>query len=195
MTKGTVSASRQSIKKARSVDDLLVIEAHAALEYWANWRFDLKFKKRGWPEAWRTFEQRSSALTKGPRHATHPVNAILNYAYSIVAAQLIRSLAAYGLDPACGFLHADAQGRYSLAYDIIELLRADIDQRILTWVASHTWKRADFPVTREGEVRLQPTLAAVVVQKARVEQVEIDRCIEWLKAAIFETSAATASAA
>jgi len=78
---------------------------------------------------------------------------------------------------------------------MMELLRANIDERFLTWVASHTWKRADFPVTREGEVRLQPTLAAVVVQKAHVEHIEIDRCIEWLKAAIFESPGATASAA
>jgi CRISP-associated protein Cas1 len=123
------------------------------------------------------------------------VNAILNYSYSVVAAQLVRALTAHGFDPACGFLHADAQGRYSLAYDMMELLRAHIDERILTWVASHTWKRADFPVTREGEVRLQPALAAVVLQNARVKQAEIDKCIEWLKDAIFESTGATASAA
>ena len=186
LSKETVTASRKSIKTARSVDDLLVIEAHAAIECWKNWRFDLRHKKRGWPEPWSTFSNRASPLTKSPRRATHPVNAILNYAYSIVAAQLIRSLTVWGLDPACGFLHADAQGRYSLAYDMMELLRSDIDQRILPWVASHMWKRADFPVTREGEVRLQSTLAAVVMQRARVEQAEIDKCIEWLKDVIFK---------
>jgi CRISPR-associated protein Cas1 len=184
----TLAASLKSMNGARSVDDLLVIEAHAAIEYWRNWRFDLKYKKRSWPEAWCAFEQRASAFTKGPRRATHPVNAILNYAYSIAAAQLVRSLTTHGLDPACGFLHADSQGRYSLAYDLMELLRAHIDKRILSWVASHTWKRPDFPVTREGEVRLQPTLAAAVLQKAQVEQAQIDRCIAWLKARILESA-------
>ena len=123
---------------------------------------------------------RVSALSGRPRYATHPVNAMLNYAYSVVAAQLTRSLAAYGFDPACGFLHADAPGRYSLAYDLMELLRADIDGRMFAWITSHTWKRPDFPVTPEGVVRLQPTLAAVVAQKAALPQQDIDRTMSWL---------------
>lgn len=66
-------------------------------------------------------------------------------------------MAARGLDPACGFLHADADGRYSLAYDMMELIRADLDAALLPWAAATTWKRADFPVTRErGIVRLAP---------------------------------------
>jgi CRISPR-associated protein Cas1 len=108
------------------------------------------------------------------------VNAILNYAYSIVAAQITRSLAAHGFDPACGFLHADAPGRYSLTYDVMELLRADIDAKIFAWIKSHTWKRPDFPVTPEGVVRLQPTLAAVVAQKAALPQRQIDQAISWV---------------
>ncbi len=36
-----------------------------------------------------------------------------------------RALAAYGFDPACCFLHADAANRMSLTYDALELLRAD----------------------------------------------------------------------
>lgn len=64
---------------------------------------------------------------------------------------MTRTLAMAGFDPACGFLHADADGRYSLSYDVLELLRADIDAAILPWVASQTWKRADFPVTPEAD--------------------------------------------
>jgi hypothetical protein len=51
---------------------------------------------------------------------------------------------------------------------------------MFTWIASHTWKRPDFPVTPEGVVRLQPTLAAVVAQKAALPQRDIDRVISWL---------------
>jgi CRISPR-associated protein Cas1 len=111
----------------------------------------------------------------------HPVNAILNYAYSIVAAQVTRALLASGFDSAAGFLHADAGGRHSLTYDLLELLRPDIDKAILPWIASQTWKRPDFPVTPEGIVRLQPTLAAVVAQRAMREQRVVDAAVEWLK--------------
>jgi CRISPR-associated protein Cas1 len=77
----------------------------------------------------------TSLLSGGPRHATYPENAILNYAYSVAAAQVTRSLIAAGFDSTAGFLHADADGRHSLTYDALELLRADLDARILTWVA------------------------------------------------------------
>lgn len=176
----TYQSALAEAKIARAVDEVVRIEGRAALEYWSNWRFELKYKKRNWPSQWTRFEYRASLISGGPRHATHPVNAILNYAYSVVAAQLTRSLIAFGFDSTAGFLHADAQGRHSLTYDALELVRADIDARILTWVASHTWKRSDFPVTPEGVVRLQPTLAAFVAQRAILGQAEIDVVMEWL---------------
>ncbi len=169
------------IKTARTVDDLFPIEAQAALDYWANWNFELKYKKRNWPDQWMRFSYRASPVTGGPRHATHPVNAILNYAYAIAAAQITRTLQALGFDSLAGFMHADDNGRHSLSYDLLELLRSDIDNAILPWVQSHIWKRPDFPVTPEGLVRLQPTLAAVVAQKAMLPQKVVDQAVEWLK--------------
>jgi CRISPR-associated protein Cas1 len=173
-------ATLPKIKAARTVDELILIEAQAALEYWNNWSFSLKHRKRNWPSRWTLFAYRTSLLSGGPRRATHPVNAILNYAYSVAAAQVTRSLIAAGFDSTAGFLHADADGRHSLTYDALELLRADIDVRILPWVASHTWRRSDFPVTPQGVVRLQPTLAALVAQKATTLQAGMNQVIEWL---------------
>jgi CRISPR-associated protein Cas1 len=174
------------MKAARSTAHLFPIEAEAALAYWESWVFDLRFAPRHWPAQWERFEHRASAISGGGRHATHPVNAILNYAYSVAAAQLTRALAAHGFDPACGFMHADAAGRASLTYDVLELLRAGIDAAILTWAASHRWKRADFPVTPEGVVRLQPGLAAVVAQRtaAAITQRDLDQVCEWFEDAI-----------
>jgi CRISPR-associated protein Cas1 len=171
----------ERIKTARTVEDLFPIEAQAALDYWANWSFELKHKKRNWPDQWTQFIYRASPVSGGPRHATHPVNAILNYAYAVAVAQITRSLQAAGFDSTAGFMHSDDNGRHSLSYDVLELLRADIDSEILTWVQSHVWKRPDFPVTPEGLVRLQPTLAAVVAQKAALPQKEVDRTVGWLE--------------
>ncbi len=175
------------VKTAKSVDDLLAIEAQAALDYWSNRRFSLKHRRRNWPDQWTEFHYRASPISGGPRHAMHPVNAILNYAYSTAAAFLTRTLAMVGFDPACGFLHADAQGRYSLSYDALELLRADIDAAILPWVASVTWKRADFPVTPEGIVRLNAPLAAVVAQRTAelLPQTRLDAAAQWMREAIM----------
>ncbi|MGA7324544.1 MAG: CRISPR-associated endonuclease Cas1 [Rhodomicrobium sp.] len=101
-------------------------------------------------------------------------------AYLVVASRVARSLQASGFESAAGFLHSDAEGRHSLTYDVLELLRADIDNAILPWVASHTWKRQDFPVTPEGIVRLQPTLAAVVAQRGMRAQRDVDVAVGWL---------------
>ena len=187
----TYQSALAEAKTARTVDEIVRIEGRAALEYWSNCRFELKHKKRNWPLQWTRFEYRASLISGGPRHATHPVNAILNYAYSVAAAQLTRSLIAFGFDSTAGFLHADAQGRHSLTYDALELVRADIDARILPWVATHVWKRADFPVTPEGVVRLQPTLAAYVAEQALLGQSEIDRVMDWLKATLLPSSLVT----
>ncbi|MGH8628972.1 MAG: CRISPR-associated endonuclease Cas1 [Gammaproteobacteria bacterium] len=57
---------------------------------------------------------------RGPRHATHPINAILNYGYSMLAGQVERAAVIRGLDVAVGSLHADSDGRRSLVYDLID---------------------------------------------------------------------------
>jgi CRISP-associated protein Cas1 len=113
------------------------------------------------------------------------VNAILNYAYTVVAAQVTRSLQASGFDSTAGFLHADADGRHSLTYDVLELLRAETDNAILPWVASHIWKRPDFPATPEGIVRLQPTLAGAVAQKVMLPQTQIEQAVSWASDRLF----------
>ncbi len=191
LSKTAHSKALARMKTARSTSDLFPIEAEAALAYWESCTFDLHFVRRNWPAQWERFEHRASAISGGGRHATHPVNAILNYAYSVAAGQLTRALAAHGFDPACGFMHADAAGRASLTYDALELLRADIDAAILPWVASHKWKRADFPVTPEGVVRLQSPLAAVVAQRtsAAVPQRDLDRACTWFEATILDALA------
>jgi CRISP-associated protein Cas1 len=176
---GTIYAK---IKAARSIESLLMIEAKAAIDYWGQWRFALKHKQRGWPPSWAEFTLRGSPITGNPRHAVHPVNAILNYAYGVVAGMCVRSLTSVGLDPCAGFLHADRAGRYSLAYDLLELLRPEIDDAMLSWIADHTWTRADFPVTRSGVVRLQPALARVVAQRtvAAVPPARTQLAAQWL---------------
>jgi len=183
----------QEIGVARTVDELLQWEAQAGVDYWQRWQFPLRYHPRGWPASWCEFNNRGGRLSGSPQHATHPVNAMLNYAYSIVAGMCVRSLYAAGFDPALGFLHADSDGRWSLAYDLMELLRANIDTTMLTWIAAHRWRRADFPVTRSGVVRVHPNLARVVMQRtaAAVPLGMVDKATAWLA----DTVRAVASAA
>ena len=78
------------------------------------------------------FVQRASGLgATGPRHATDPINAMLNIAYAKEAGRLGGRLAAAGACLAIGFLHCDKLNRHSLVFDALEPLRQLIDARIL----------------------------------------------------------------
>lgn len=83
------------------------------------------------PNEWRSFAQRASGISGKGYKATHPVNALLNYAYAILAGQVERALQIAGLYVAVGSLHADKDGRASLVYDLMEPLRPAVDKTIL----------------------------------------------------------------
>ena len=50
-------------------------------------------------------------------------NAILNYGYGVLYAQIEQAIILAGLDPYAGFLHADRPGKPSLVLDLIEEFR------------------------------------------------------------------------
>jgi CRISPR-associated protein Cas1 len=140
-----------SAKEAADLRSLLLIEAAAAQAHFAQLRKKLVFRGLGsdWPEAWDRWDSRNASLNgPSPRNALHPFNAILNYAYMVATAQIERALSVWGFDTALGFLHALNEYRASLAYDALELLRAAIDFRILSYTAKDIRKnnRYDFPV-------------------------------------------------
>ena len=102
------------------------------------------------PPAWKRFESRASgrwhASKRTNRHASTPANAMLNYAYAATLNRIIRELIAHDLDPAFGFLHCQKNGRASLAYDALEIIRPAIERAIVEYVQSHIFAKSDFPV-------------------------------------------------
>lgn len=87
---------------------------------------------------------------------THPVNAMLNYAYAVLESQVRITAVSYGLDPTVGNLHASHQGRLALVYDLMELLRPRVDRLVPEFVRVNTFSPADFVMTRTGVCRLHP---------------------------------------
>ena len=157
-------AFKASVLAAQDIQGVHLAEARAATIYFEYFNAALSFRKKkkgeSWPVEWEKWPGRLSPIAgSGPKHATHPINAMMNCAYTVAAAQLTRALASAGLDPACGFLHQPSDSRASLAYDALELLRADIDTRMLSLIEVRRWARADFPVTAEGVVRLSRACA------------------------------------
>ena len=59
------------------------------------------------------------------------INALLSFVYALVRHDCVSALAAVGLDPAVGYLHADRPGRPSLALDLMEEFRPALADRLV----------------------------------------------------------------
>ena len=83
------------------------------------------------------------------------VNAMLSFAYSLLAHDCASALESVGLDSYVGFLHRDRPGRTSLALDLMEELRPCMaDRFVLTLVNNRMIKPEDFQVQSSGAVLL-----------------------------------------
>jgi CRISPR-associated endonuclease Cas1 len=150
------------------VDALRLVEARASALYFAAWReLPLRWRESNRhpiPTEWRRMPIRGSLLLMRDRHATHPVNALLNYAYGVLEAQVHQALLIAGLEPSLGYLHANRPGRAALVYDVMEPLRPMVDAEVLRFVRSHTFSAGDVFLTQRGVCRLHSQLARVAAR-------------------------------
>lgn len=83
------------------------------------------------------------------------VNALLSFAYSLLAHDCASALESVGLDAYVGFLHTDRPGRTSLSLDLMEELRPCMAERfVLTLINNRMLKAEDFQVQDSGAVLL-----------------------------------------
>ncbi len=73
-----------------------------------------------------------------------PVNAVLSLGYTLLHAEAILALYGAGLDPFVGFYHTLDFGRESLACDIVEPLRVDVDRHALMLFRTEKLRQDDF---------------------------------------------------
>lgn len=84
-----------------------------------------------------------------------PINALLSFAYSLLANDCASALESVGLDSYVGFLHRDRPGRSSLALDLMEELRPCLAERfVLTLVNNRVFGQKDFTFSAGGGVCL-----------------------------------------
>lgn len=87
-----------------------------------------------------------------------PFNAMLSFAYSLLAHDCASALESVGLDSYAGFLHRDRPGRTSLALDLMEELRPCMaDRFVLTLINNRIVKPEDFQGSEGGAVFLTDT--------------------------------------
>jgi CRISPR-associated endonuclease Cas1 len=159
-TVDAIEQARTELTTITEVRRALLCEANAAGAYFKAWAgMRVTFAKNDLPKipkAWTRYTQRTSILTdnSSPRVATHPVNAVANYLYALAETEAVLACHVLGLDPSLGLLHTDKAGRDSLALDLLEVIRPDIDDYLLDVVQTHVFTRGDFYETRSGQCRL-----------------------------------------
>lgn len=83
------------------------------------------------------------------------MNALLSFAYSLLANDCASALETVGLDSYVGFLHRDRPGRTSLALDLMEELRPCMaDRFVLTLINNRVISPRDFERRENGAVLL-----------------------------------------
>ena len=149
--------------------DIFSIEGECAGVYFTAWRpMPIAWAgsiRKPVPDDWRQFSSRVSlvgARSHRNHRASHPVNAMLNYAYTVKQTQLHIDAVAQGYDPTLGIMHISRAGSPAYVLDIIEPERPKVDAAILEFVAGRSFAADDFVIRKDGVCRLSPQLARVV---------------------------------
>ena len=177
---------------ARSVAEIVMIEAHAANVYWRSWRDLGLIPRRGadLPRSWTRFAQRNKgAEFLGNKNASHPISAMLNYCVVVEAGRLARALAAKGMTLQVGFLHSDKHGRNSLVWDCVEPLRARINANVFRFIGGREFSRADFPACGVKVHRIARPVIAELLRHCLLPDRDILDAAEWLTALVMRDGA------
>jgi hypothetical protein len=190
-TADAVDEFAAELPSAETIPAIRIIEAQAASKYWLAWRalpinFPMKDLPRV-PEHWRTFGTRISPLSGSPRLAVTPGCTMLNFLYAVAESEARLALAALGLDPGMGVMHADQQGRDSLALDILEPVRSLVDSYLLDWITTQPLKREWFFEQRNGNARLMAALTEKLSGTAPIWKRAVAPVAEWVAQALWNS--------
>lgn len=133
-----------SLLSTKGLRQIMKIESDVAKLYYPT--FTRAFR----PEL--EFRSRNSRRTYRPSDASDVINALLNYGFSILYAEVAKQLNALGLDCYVGFYHRTHVSRLPLVYDMIEPFRHLVDRSVFEIQISID--RNDYIFSREGIVVL-----------------------------------------
>ena len=133
-----------AIAEATDLDALRGFEGEASTRYFAGFDQLILNQKEDF-----TFRERNR------RPPLDNVNALLSFAYALLANDCGAALESVGLDSYVGFLHRDRPGRASLALDLMEELRGPLADRLaLTLINTRAIQAKHFSRQADGAVLL-----------------------------------------
>jgi len=175
---------QEKLGRTNKSQHLRIIESRAAAIYWRVWRkVEVNFARRdikNVPQHWKYFNRRMSPLTSSPRNAANPANALLNYLYAILEAETRIACLTVGLDPGLGFLHVDQKNRDSLALDIMEPIRPQVDRWLYEFLKANGLKRRDFFERRDGTVRISSRITSLLAETSLLWAKAVAPVTEWV---------------
>jgi len=187
-----IAQNQAAVDDAQTIEALRLSESRAAHAYWSAWRnVPVIFPKRDLsrvPEHWQRFGARISPLTGSPRLSVNPPNAMLNYLYALLESESRLAAAALGLDPGIGLMHADTEARDSLACDLMEPVRPQIDAYVLDWINRNPICREWFFEQRDGNCRLMASLAVRLAETAPTWGRAVAPFAEWIARELWSTT-------
>lgn len=159
MPETLLSAFKQDIdaaERAHDLPQLLGAEGNAAARYFRHFASMLSApgEGEGGSGTGRSIAAGFDFERRTRRPPTDPVNALLSYAYSLLARSVAVTLTAVGFDAFRGFFHQSRYGRPALALDVMEPFRPLVaDSAVLMAINNGEVGPADF-VTAGGAVNL-----------------------------------------
>ncbi len=130
------------VRACEQLDRLRGLEGQAAFSY--NRLFDQMILQQ---------KENFYFHTRSRRPPLDYVNAMLSFAYTLLAHDTASALEAVGLDSYVGFMHRDRPGRVSLALDVMEELRGVMaDKFVLSLINKKLVNKDDFLKKENGAV-------------------------------------------
>lgn len=111
-------AKNYSQRNEKYTAELMAIESQAAIAYWSYIRI-------------LTADDGIDFIRREHQGATDLLNSLLNYGYAILYARVWKNILAAKLNPSIGVLHAKQDGKPTLVFDVVELFRAQMVDRVV----------------------------------------------------------------
>ena len=141
------------IPKAETLDKVRGFEGQGAAEYFKVFNHLIVNQKEDF-----IFAERNK------RPPLDEVNALLSFAYTLIAHDIRSALETVGLDPQVGFLHRDRSGRHSLALDMMEEFRSVIADRLaLSIINRKQLGKNNFTKSANGAVIMDENARKVIL--------------------------------
>jgi len=125
-----LTEGKNRIPLAKDIEELLGIEGSAAAQYFSGLSS--------------SFSPSLGFTRRNRRPPTDPVNACLSLGYTLIYGLAAFLCHSHGFEPLLGFYHKPLSGRFSLACDLIEPVRTELDKISINLFKDSLLKPEDF---------------------------------------------------